>query len=244
MKKVIALILVTLMVTTPLAGCSSSSEVAELRQEVENLQSELSQLKEQLSKTQSTALDAELLETSTETFESENLETKPSDTTIPNVTSDMLDYLTTQLQSNYYEDWNDVATCDYATEEHLLKVARKCATIEGGSYEESWATSIATSICTNPATTGAVIKELSNSIWYAVWNIAAESTYADEEALIAIARKCATIQGNSSKESWATSIATTICENHAVTNRVLKELANSNFTIVTSIAHEELEKMQ
>ena len=230
MKKVIALILVTLMVTTPLAGCSSSSEVAELRQEVENLQSELSQLKEQLSETQSTTLDAESLEASTETFQT--------------VTSERLDYLTTRLKSNYYEDWKDVVTCDYATEEHLLTVAKKCATIKGGSYEESWATRIATRICTNPATTGAVIKELSNSIWYEVWNIAAKSTYADEEALIAIAKKCATIQGNSYRESLATNIAITICENHAVTNRVLKELANSNFATVTTIAHEELEKMQ
>lgn len=55
-----------------------------------------------------------------ETSESEIPEVKPSETTTKTVTNDMLDYLTTQLQSNHYADWNAVATCDYATEEHLL----------------------------------------------------------------------------------------------------------------------------
>lgn len=42
---------------------------------------------------------------------------------------DRLDYLNVQVQSNKYADWNQVAKCGYATEEHLLKVAKSCASI-------------------------------------------------------------------------------------------------------------------
>ena len=156
MKKVIALILVTLMVTMLLAGCSNSSEVTELRQEVENLQSELSQVKEQMS----------------ETTETQLAEEKLSETTTKTVTSYMLDYLTTQLKSNYYADWNAVATCNYATEEHLLTAAKQCAAIPGYSCKEDWAKTIATSICENPAVSGKVLKELASSNYTSVIAIA------------------------------------------------------------------------
>ena len=171
MKKVIALILVTLMVTMLLAGCSNTSEVAELRKEVENLQSELSQAKEQMSEMQSTTPDVELPET-TETSETQPTEVKLSETTTKTVTSDMLDYLTTQLKSNYYADWNAVATCNYATEEHLLAAAKQCAAIPGYSGKEDWAKTIATSICENPAVTGKVVKELASSNFTTVTAIA------------------------------------------------------------------------
>ena len=236
MKKVITLILVTMIAIMLLAGCSSSSEVAELRQEIENLQSELSQLKEQMSNTQSTTPDAELPEAPTETFKSENSEVTPRDATTKTVTSDMLDYLTTQLQSANYADWNAVATCDYATEEHILTAAQQCAAIPGYSSKETWVKTIATSICKNPAATGDAIKELSNSPWYEVWNIAAQSTYADEEALISIAQQCAAIPGYSSKETWAKTIAASICKNPAATGDVIKELSNSPWYEVWNIA--------
>lgn len=48
MKKVISLTLVALMVTMLLSGCSNSSEIAELRQEVNTLKSEVAELKEQI----------------------------------------------------------------------------------------------------------------------------------------------------------------------------------------------------
>ncbi len=169
MKKFIELFLVTLLVNMLLTGCSNNSEMVELRQEVENLQSELSQLKNQMCDTKSLAPDARVPESQTETYESETLEVKPNETTIKAVTNDMLDYLTMQLQSDYYADWNAVASCDYATEEHLLTAAKQCATI---SNSNSWAKTIEKSICENSAVTGKVLKELANSNYTDVTTIA------------------------------------------------------------------------
>ena len=148
MKKVIRLILVTLMVTMLLAGCSNSNEVVELRQEVENLQNEVVELRQEVENLQSELSQLK---------ECETPEVKPSETTTKAVTSDMLDYLTMQLQSNRYADWDAVANCNYATEEHLLTAAKQCAEIWNSDY---WAEKIATSICENPAVTAKVLKEL------------------------------------------------------------------------------------
>ena len=69
------------------------------------------------------------------------------------------------------KDWNFVASCEYAMEEHLLIIAKRCAKI---SSDYSWAVKIATSICENPAVTVKVIKKLVSSCFTSVTTIAYE----------------------------------------------------------------------
>lgn len=170
MKKLIESIIVTLIVTMLLTGCSKNSTVSPIRQ------------------------------------------------------------LELQLQSSNYADWNAVATCEYATEDHLLTVAMQCSKIRANAF---WAKKIATSISNNPSCTAKVIKELSASPLYAVLNITAQSTYADEETLIFIAKKCSSIKNN---EKWAKTIATSISENSATTGPVIKQLSASPWYSVLNIA--------
>ena len=196
-KKVIILILSISMVGMLLLNSSNTK----LRQKVENLESELSSEKEKISEIQS-----ELSQEKEKTSEIQC------------------------ILSDYYEEWNRIATCDYATEQELLLAAKQCTI---NSCSKHWATTIATSLCANPAVTGKVIQELLNSPYFAVWNIAANSVYADEEALLAIAKQCVSIQCN---EPWVTSIAMNICKNPAATGKVIKELSNVTCYSVWNIA--------
>lgn len=144
-----------------LSGCSGNeAEQDSLRQEVERLQyveTENAELKQEVQQLQS-----ELSQDANQELENnEDSDVAPSNEVNPSndvnmsesVTQDMLDYLSAQLQSSNYTDWNEVAKCDYATEQHLLEVAKKCACIGNG---EDWASSIAESISNNPACTGKV----------------------------------------------------------------------------------------
>ena len=136
------------------------------------------------------------------------------------------------------------AQSEHADEEALIAIAKRCATIARTMDNENKAIAIATSICENPNTTGKVIKELAPSAWSQVLIMAAQSEHADEEALIAIAKHCATIQPYGNNETDAITIATSICENQATTRPVLKELTNSSFTSVTSLAQAKLVEIQ
>jgi len=64
-----------------------------------------------------------------------------------------------------------VAGCGYATKQHLLLAARKCAEI---SNNENWACYIARAICDNPASDEEVIAELGKSKYHSVTTIAHE----------------------------------------------------------------------
>lgn len=143
-------------------------------------------------------------------------------------------YFTVQdLQSNYYGEYNRIATCNDATEQELLTVAKQCTKITN----QYWAITIVDNLCKNPATTGKVIKELLNSPYCSIWNIAAKSMYADEAALIAIAKQCTKIQN---AEDWVTSIATNLCRNPAATGKVIKELSNVASYPVWNIAAQSM----
>lgn len=256
MKKVIALMIALLMV---LSGCSGNeAELDSLRQEAERLQQvetenvELKQEVERLHQveTENAELKQEVEELQEELYRMQNpepddneelavdpsKEVKPSDS----LAQDMLDYLDAQVQSNEYEDWNGVAKCDYATEQHLLEVAKKCATIKDAGSSD-WAVSIAENISNNPACTGKALKELANSENMEVWFEAAESDYADEESLIAVAKSCASITTN---ESEAFNLAISIRDNPACTSKALKELVNSPYSDVRDFGHQLIENMQ
>ena len=149
MKRVITLVqvLAFLMVALAMVGCSGYSKVPELRQE----------------------------------YGIQPTEPVSSDTTSKIDESNSLYFFTIQCISSQYKEvyelieqlrWykflNMSAQSTNVNEEALIVFAKECAAIQS----IDWAKKIATSICSNPSTSVKVVKELENSKFYSVVEIA------------------------------------------------------------------------
>ena len=78
----------------------------------------------------------------------------------------ILKHMDEQLRSNHPASWLEVAKCEFATENHLLGVAKKCATINRyitNLADKEKQIEIANALSENLATTDAVMAELFNS---------------------------------------------------------------------------------
>ena len=159
----------------------------------------------------------------------------------------ILKHMDEQLRSNHPASWLEVAKCEFATENHLLGVAKKCATIN--RYITNLANKekqieIANALSENSATTDAVMAELVNSRFPDVWKVVALSNKSGEKALLAVAKKCATINcysTYSANKEKQIEIANALSENLATTDAVMAELFNSRFPDVQYIGHKWIE---
>jgi len=137
--------------------------------------------------------------------------------------------------SNYYAVLNIIANSDYSNVIALKNVAVRCANIKDNS---NWAQTIASSISKNTYADDIIMNELTNSEYYAVLNIAANSDYSNIITLKNVAIKCAAITDN---KNWAQTIANSISNNHNTTPEVLKILSTSIYENIAKLGQVETE---
>ena len=140
-------------------------------------------------------------------------------------TEELISVLERQVDSNNYADWLEVADCEFVTEDILIKLAEKVATIRMNSNYTSinnerkeWAVKITKKIVENEKTTAEVLGMLIESNIFAVWDEVAATSKHDEASLIKLAEKVATIQMNSNytsinnkRKEWAVKITKKNC---------------------------------
>ena len=245
MKKTIALFIICLMAIMSLTACggTNATELAELRKQVNSLEARVSELESNVS--EEATFEEETTVSKGTTFEEETIVSK--ETVESSSNQQLLQYMDKQLRSNRPDSWLEVAKCEFATEDHLLAVAKKCATINcysTNSADKEKQIEIANALSENSATTDAVMAELVNSRFPDVWKAVASSNKSGEKALLAVAKKCATINcysTNSADKEKQIEIANALSENSATTDAVMAELVNSRFPDVQSIGHQWIE---
>lgn len=146
-------------------ACESSNtiELNELRQQVNALEVRVSELEKGApAPEETTASTNDLTESTTTTTSTVESNTQ------------MSEYLDNQAKSDDPTNWLEVASCDVATEKHLLEVAEKCVNINYYYYtsdNKSAAVKIANVLSANPNSTKTVMQELSNSAFSEVVSI-------------------------------------------------------------------------
>ncbi|MBQ7409789.1 MAG: hypothetical protein IJW20_00205 [Clostridia bacterium] len=164
---------------------------------------------------------------------------------VENTNEKMHTFLEKKAASNNYADWNEVASCEYATPEILLQVASKTAEITT-TYEDSynWALKIAYNIEANPNTTANVLEELLNSNLIRIWDIIASSDKIDEASLRRIANRVSKLNTDlPNNYNWVVRITEKITENSVFTAAIAEELLESDCPDVRSMAQEALETL-
>ena len=240
MKKTISLVIICLLAIMSLTACGSTSEIDELQQQVKALETRVSELEN----SERIIEDSEEVSTSTGETTSNSTEITESNA---NSNQQIQEYLDNQLNSNNPDNWLEIAQCDFATEEHLLAVAKKCATLNyyaTYSQDKSKQIEIVNALSENSATTDTVMAELVSSRYPEVWKAVALSSKSGETALLAVAKKCATLNYYATyrqDESMQIEIANALSENSATTPTVMAELASSRYPSVVSIGHEWIE---
>ena len=240
MKKTIALFIICLMATMSLTACggTNTTELSELRNQVNSLEARVSELE----KSESIVTVEESIPEKDITASTDILtEATESNTTTVETNMQMSEYLDNQVKSNNPVNWLEVANCDVATEKSLLEVAKKCANYYTMSYNESAAVELANAISKNPNSTDNVMKTLTESVYHDVWLVVANSEKSKEGALQSVAKKCANCYTMSYNKSAAVELANAISKNPNSTNAVMEELVNSAFPEVTSIGHQWIE---
>ena len=134
-----------------------------------------------------------------------------------NATDNIVNQLT---KSCYYAVLNIIAESDYSDKVSLFSIAKECAKINNS---ESWAKTITNSILENPNVNSSIINELTNSIYYPVLNIVAQSELCDTIVLTNVAKECAKI--NNSKY-WPKTIATSISKNPNVNDSIISQISS------------------
>lgn len=225
-KRILSLILV---LATMLCACGTSeAEVEVLEQRIETLEAQL----------------AEFMVTEpvvTEPLNTEPLVTEPVITEDDTKnSSDMKEFLDNLLKSSNPDDWLAVAQCEAANYEQLLECAEKCA-----SLEDTWlytATEMAKALLEHRLADGRMIEELCNSAFSDIWEICARAECNDEQSLIAVAKKCASLG-----DTWfytAPLMAKALVEHSEFSVDVALELSLSCHTDVKNIAHCALENLE
>lgn len=263
MKKNVTLIAWLLALVFCLTGCgSNANEVNDLRQKVDELEAQIEELEEKqelannmIADLQTTTreisenADNQNAETNAENEANENLDGEAEPASSNETTQELINYLDKQISSNNFDNWLEVAECDYVTSEQLLTIAEKCAQITsyaGYSYKaESGQQKLADAIVANSAVTDEALRQLLESKYVSIWIKAISSDKCSEETLIQAAQMCVEItsyKGYSYKaESGQLAMAEVILNNPSVTEKVLKEFANSKYASVASIGHQNLE---
>ncbi len=150
--------------------------------------------------------------------------------------------------SKYPEVWEVVACSNKSGEKALLDVAKKCATLNYYATIDSNKTKqieITNALSENSATTDDIMKELVTSKYPEVWKAVACSSKSGEKTLLAVAKKCATLNyyaTTHSNRKKQIEIANALSENSATTAAVMKELVVSTYPEVVSIAHKWIEQ--
>ena len=154
MKKTISLLIICLLAIMSLTACRSANtdELDELRQQVEALETKISELEKNKNSTENPNSTEETTSDSPEITESS-----------VNSNQQILEYLDAQIKSDNPTNWLEIAKCDFATETHLLAVAKKCAALD--YYRTTQADrekqiEITNALSKNSATTDAVMTEL------------------------------------------------------------------------------------
>ncbi len=156
------------------------------------------------------------------------------------------------LNSQYESIWLKVITSPKCSEITLYEVASKCVKIdyyEGYySHAEKGQMLFADEILKSRVLTDSVVRKLLDSEFPSIWFKALESDKCSEETLILAAQKCVAInyyEGYySHAENGQLAMANLILENPALTENVLKEFANSEYSSVVSLGHQNIETAQ
>ena len=208
-KRILSLILV---LATMLCACGTSeAEVEVLEQRIETLEAQLAEF-----------MVAEPVVT--EPLNTEPLVTEPVITEDDTKnSSDMKEFLDNLLKSSNPDDWLAVAQCEAANYEQLLECAEKCA-----SLEDTWlytATEMAKALVEHRLADGRMIEELCNSAFSDIWEICARAECNDEQSLLAVTRKCASLE-----DTWfytAPEMAKALVEHRLANGRMIEELCKS-----------------
>ena len=232
MKKRLVVLIVALIFL--LCGCCTCDA------QIEQLNQRITELESQLAAIEVTEATEPANELATEPAPEVATEPATNATTEPtsDENSDMSKFLDALLASNDYADWLSVATCKEATLDHLLRCAKKCASIENNS---DMAYEIAAGLVNHPNATGDVIKILCDSWYYRVWLLLSTADCNDASSLAAIAKKCTSIENN---DDMAYEIAAGLVKAQTFNAEVAMELSNSKYTRVKELAHQALESLE
>lgn len=166
MKKTISLLIICLLAIMSLTACGNTNtgELDELRQQVEALKTRIQELEKPENSVE--------VPNSTEGTTNNSPEMTEGSA---NSNQQILEYLDAQLESDNPSNWLEIAQCDFATETHLLAVAKKCATLDyyrTYQMDKEKQIEIANALSENSATTYAVMAELVDSRYPEVVSIA------------------------------------------------------------------------
>lgn len=254
MKKNVTLITWLLVLVFCLTGCgSNANEVNDLRQKVDELEAQIEELEEKqelannmianlqtATREASENADNQNAETNAENEANENLDGEAEPASSNETTQELINYLDKQISSNNFDNWLEVAECDYVTSEQLLTIAEKCAQItsyEGYSYKaERGQQKLADAIVANSAVTDEVLRQLLESKYVSIWIKAISSDKCSKETLIQAAEMCVEItsyDGYSYKaEEGQKIVATAILESEALTDEVVRKLLDSKYASI------------
>ena len=264
MKRFILVLLAICLLLTGCAGTNNCDEALEkrvealeaenvsLKEKVESLENTVEEYKDKKQEASTNVANIEQTEaTNPMEFIEEVEETivQQNDSNEKNTadnTEELISVLERQVDSNNYADWLEVADCEFVTEDILIKLAEKVATIRMNSNYTSinnerkeWAVKITKKIVENEKTTAKVLGMLIDSKIFAVWDEVAATSKHDEASLIKLAEKVATIQMNSNdtsinnkRKEWAVKITKKIVENEKTTAKVLGMLIDSKIFAV------------
>ena len=261
MKRFILVLLAICLLLTGCAGTNNCDEALEkrvealeaenvsLKEKVESLENTVEEYKDKKQEASTNVANIEQTEaTNPMEFIEEVEETivQQNDSNEKNTadnTEELISVLERQVDSNNYADWLEVADCEFVTEDILIKLAEKVATIRMNSNYTSinnerkeWAVKITKKIVENEKTTAKVLGMLIDSKIFAVWDEVAATSKHDEASLIKLAEKVATvafdssyISTNNTRKDWVFKIAQKIVENEKTTARVLEKLMNTTY---------------
>ncbi len=252
MKKNVTLMITSLLVLMfSLTGCGSdSAEMDNLRQQVTSLEEQVEKLEEKqelydnmIAELQSTVSNA----SQNPTDEKTNANSEESNAVLENgeVESatevdnkeDLMEYLEEQIKSDDFDNWLEVAECDYVTSKQLLTIAEKCVAIDyyDGYYSraESGQNKLADAIIANSAVTDEVLRQLAESEYVSIWLKVISSEECSTITLFEVAQKCVAIDyydGYYSRaENGQTLLADAILESPVLNDDVVRKLLDSKY---------------
>lgn len=247
MRKV-ALVFVTMFVLMcTLTACGTSSEeVANLKKELDTMESRVASLEDKLECYDSLSSDIQD-QSSTDTPEITVTPTKTADIQADTKASEdkmneeelqeLMNYLDEQVVSADVENWIEVANCAYATEDHLMTIAENCVNLNyyKGYYSEAETgqNDIVDALLTNPQLTDNVLKELSKSEYPSIWLKVIGSSKCSSTTLSDVATNCVNLnyyQGYYSKaEAGQNMLADEILKSSAMNDEIVKKLLESDY---------------
>ena len=133
----------------------------------------------------------------------------------------------------------------FTTPTKIIEPATLCYSGYTDAQAKAKQSEIAEALSDNSATTDSIMAELVNATYPEVWKVVAQSDKSRETALLAVAKKCATLCYSgytvAQDEAKQLEIAKALSENSATTDAVMAELVNSKVSTVVSFAHKWLE---